>query len=227
MTIEHSLISDPNIHEPKGVSTAVAGTVYVADGGGSGSFTNVDELKTGWSDIFGNFVSAKLTGTNQPTWAKIKDDGAGSTGVYGYSFAAAALNELWLSFHIQHDYKVGTTLYPHIHWLPSTSNAGTVRWGMEWTAARGHGQDVFGNTVFNYVEQAAPAIAYRHMLAEVAAPGITVANAEPDMIILCRVFRDAAHVNDTYPDACFGLMLDAHYQINRAGTLNKAPNFYA
>lgn len=40
MTIEHSVITDPNIHEPKGVSTAVSGQVYIADGVGSGAWAN-------------------------------------------------------------------------------------------------------------------------------------------------------------------------------------------
>ena len=39
MTIEHSVIQDPYIHEPKGASTALAGTVYVSNGAGSGSWT--------------------------------------------------------------------------------------------------------------------------------------------------------------------------------------------
>ena len=36
--IEHSQLPDELLHEPKGASTAAAGTVYVADGAGSGSF---------------------------------------------------------------------------------------------------------------------------------------------------------------------------------------------
>lgn len=36
MTIEHVSINDPNIHEPKGVATAVSGSAYVANGAGSG-----------------------------------------------------------------------------------------------------------------------------------------------------------------------------------------------
>lgn len=36
MAVEHKNILDPNIHEPKGISTAVAESVYVADGLGSG-----------------------------------------------------------------------------------------------------------------------------------------------------------------------------------------------
>lgn len=36
--VEHSQLPDELLHEPKGASTAAAGTVYVADGAGSGSF---------------------------------------------------------------------------------------------------------------------------------------------------------------------------------------------
>lgn len=42
MPTEHSVAADPEIHEPKGASTAVAGTVYVSDGAGSGSWTQVE-----------------------------------------------------------------------------------------------------------------------------------------------------------------------------------------
>ncbi len=38
MTIEHSIITDPNIHEPKGVASASSGQIYVADGLGSGAW---------------------------------------------------------------------------------------------------------------------------------------------------------------------------------------------
>lgn len=37
-TVQHSALTDPNLHEPKGVSTAAAGKVYVANGAGSGSW---------------------------------------------------------------------------------------------------------------------------------------------------------------------------------------------
>ncbi len=38
MSIEHKNITDPNIHEPKGIAAASAGTVYEADGAGSGTY---------------------------------------------------------------------------------------------------------------------------------------------------------------------------------------------
>lgn len=49
MAIQHKDITDPNIHEPKGVNVAANKTVYVADGSGTGAWalidaTNIDGL---------------------------------------------------------------------------------------------------------------------------------------------------------------------------------------
>ena len=38
MTVQHSVITDPDVHEPKDASTASVGQVYVSDGAGSGTW---------------------------------------------------------------------------------------------------------------------------------------------------------------------------------------------
>lgn len=38
MTIQHNIITDPDIHEPKGVATATSGKVYISNGSGSGAW---------------------------------------------------------------------------------------------------------------------------------------------------------------------------------------------
>jgi hypothetical protein len=43
MATEHDSITDPEIHEPKGASTASANEVYIADGAGSGSWNKIGE----------------------------------------------------------------------------------------------------------------------------------------------------------------------------------------
>jgi len=40
MAIQHADITDPDIHEPKGVATASLGQIYIADGAGSGTWIN-------------------------------------------------------------------------------------------------------------------------------------------------------------------------------------------
>ena len=51
MTIQHNVITDPDIHEPKGVASASSGKVYKADGTGSGNWvyplTGLDTASTG------------------------------------------------------------------------------------------------------------------------------------------------------------------------------------
>lgn len=41
MTIQHSVITDPDIHEPKGAAAAAADTIYAANGAGSGAWALV------------------------------------------------------------------------------------------------------------------------------------------------------------------------------------------
>ena len=42
--VNHSTLTDPYLHEPKGVATASSGDVYVANGSGSGSWTAKETL---------------------------------------------------------------------------------------------------------------------------------------------------------------------------------------
>lgn len=47
---EHVSITDPEIHEPKGVAAANSGEVYIADGAASGDWTKVKEQLQGRID---------------------------------------------------------------------------------------------------------------------------------------------------------------------------------
>lgn len=58
-TVQHSSLTDPELHEPKGISTAVSNTVYTANGSGSGTFIPVNRFPgTGW----GMYSNANYTG---------------------------------------------------------------------------------------------------------------------------------------------------------------------
>jgi len=49
MTIQHNVITDPDIHEPKGVAAASSGQVYVANGSGSGTWKDKDKGLGAWT----------------------------------------------------------------------------------------------------------------------------------------------------------------------------------
>lgn len=61
MSIQHSAITDPDIHEPKGASTAAAGTVYISDGAGSGSWQVNAAAKYGEIIITNSAVAQTLS----------------------------------------------------------------------------------------------------------------------------------------------------------------------
>lgn len=177
----------------------------------------------GWRDLVGNIV-VKGVGANDPTWAAI----SGLGGMFAYQFSATVNKEVWLTFHIDHDYAEGTPIYLHAHWLndAASPNTGTVRWGFEWTAAKGHQQQAFPAPQTVYVTQNCSATRYMHHIAEVSvADAVPATNLEPDSLLLVRCFRDA--VNDSCSDAVDLLTMDCHYQTDRWATKNKSPDFNA
>lgn len=75
--IEHNELPDELLHEPKGASTAAAGTVYIADGAGSGSFqklptTSLDIASVSIIDITPSTIDATVS-LSGDTLAQVAD----------------------------------------------------------------------------------------------------------------------------------------------------------
>jgi hypothetical protein len=66
MATEHNTITDPNIHEPKGVASASDGQVYIADGVGSGDWRYIPHGHMYYSNI-----GTGITLTSPATYTKI------------------------------------------------------------------------------------------------------------------------------------------------------------
>jgi hypothetical protein len=188
-----------------------------------GNFSELDtRTAEGWRDLVCGLETR--SGPSEPVLQNFRN------GVYLYSFSSDVVQEAFAMAHIDHDYKLGSELFPHMHWTTDTTNTGTVRWGMEYTWARRFddtGVTEFGPTNTIYVEQSAQNVAYRHYVAQpTVGNGIDGTGMNIDTVILIRVFRDAEHVNDTYPDSVYGITFDLHYQCERYATPNKDPNFF-
>ena len=66
----HSTLTDPELHEPKGVSTATSGRVYVSNGAGSGSWVHIP---SGW----GYYQDSSSAQTFNTSDAKLTINGLG------------------------------------------------------------------------------------------------------------------------------------------------------
>lgn len=171
----------------------------------------------GFHDMLGEF-NARGVGAADPNFAVY-----GATAQRAYSFSATVMQQCWFVFHIPHDYVPGTDIYFHVHWSNAAAvpNTGNVIWGFQYTYARGYNQQAFPAETTITVTQASPATRYQHNIAETVA--ITIANLEPDGILLVRVYRDATAGGDTCTDEVFGHTCDVHYQ--STGMATKAKNF--
>lgn len=174
----------------------------------------------GWNDNVQMFSASRGTGTTEPVWRDI------GNGMYAYHFTDG--DELFVAFHILHDYKVGTNAYPHVHFIvDETMTAGdTVVWNIGYVLAKGHAQ---GDSLT--ATETVITLTYTATGNEVAGEHIVLECSdeqafdliEPDSILMVR----AEMATTTISGRVFGILCDLHYQTDRHSTKNKAPNFYA
>ena len=74
------------------------------------------------------------------------------------------------------------------------------------------------------VEQSAQGITLEHLTAETLG-GFYDPKLEPDTVVVCKVYRDGAHPNDTAGEV-YGLVAGLHVQVDDIGTPHRGPNFF-
>jgi hypothetical protein len=206
--------------------------------GTSGTGVKVD-LTTptfGWHDMLGP-ISIRGVGATDPGYNVYRG------GIRGYQFAVN--DEVFIEFHIPHDYVPGSDLHIHAHWsVKQTTKAGaatnavtggSVTWSFEASYSKGHNQAAFSVPVTATVTQNASTTQYQHMIAEVQLSAATPSgsqidsdNIEVDGLLLVRAYLSANNmtVSAGSVPAPFLHMVDIHYQTNNLATKNKAPSFY-
>lgn len=197
-----------------------AETAVLGNASGTGIKVDLDTPDWGWRDITSD-IQARGVGASDPTFAAY-----GATALRAYSFSAGTEQEVFMSFHMPHDYVPGTAIYFHAHWsnAAATPDTRNVVWGFDYSFAKGHNQQAFPAFTPITVTQASPATRYWHNIAETAA--VTITGLEVDGLILVRVYRKAADAADTCSDAVFLHTADIHYQSTNMATKGKAPSFY-
>jgi hypothetical protein len=187
----------------------------------------LDGAATVWDDLM-VFPDATSNGSsNPPKWGgqsstAFKKNAAGtSQGVFLWMFSASTEQELYFSVQIPHSYKLGTDLYPHVHW---TTAAGTplgtdVVWGLEYTVVEIGGSfpitsTLTGNTVISAI--GTPSGAGQHLITSLGT--ISGASLGISSVLVCRVYRAVANASDTFSNEVGILGIDFHYQKDTEGS---------
>jgi len=182
----------------------------------------------GQSTVFNDLMvfpdATSKGGSNSPVWTLFKNDGASSNpsqGVFLWMFSATSEQEIYFSVQIPHSYKVGTSLYPHVHWTTSTGtpSGSNVVWGLEYTVMKIGGN--FGNTTSISSNTVIPPIGTptgttQHLITAFSAiPGNGI---EISTILVCRLYRAATDSRDTFGNAVGLLGFDIHYESDTQGS---------
>lgn len=121
-----------------------------------------------------------------------------------------------MSFTLQlpHNWKDGTTIYPHIHWIPKSSASGNMRWNLDYTWAN-ITTGTFSAVTTSSVTINGPFTANQHLLTDLTSGnvGIDATGKTFSSILICRIWRDSSAVSDTYAGDAGGLSMDFHISI--------------
>lgn len=166
-----------------------------------------------WEDVRVPLSNTVGAGVHDPTLSLFRDNGAGSTGVFAWSFSNVQEQELFFTAQLPHYYKQGSDLHPHVHWSPSDAGAGNAVWGLEYTI-QNHFAAPFPLTTLLTVAQAAGGIAFAHQVAVL--PVIAGSALTISALIVGRLFRSLA--GNTYASPAFGHEIDFHFQIDNIGS---------
>ena len=197
------------------LTVVCTGTAWVVKTYSQDSLLTSAAADTGWRDLIGP-VTGAATGGGTPTATVFGPSGNIKQTAFGVN------DSVYMSFHVQHDTKPGSTMYPHVHWSTNGTSTASVKWEINYTTAAGHNQAAFPAESTITVEEAASGTAWQHMVTE-DATGITA--PEVDSLILIELKRITNGGTENL-DTVFGLTVDWHYEVDRLATKNRAPDFY-
>jgi len=172
-----------------------------------------------WTDLRVPLSTIKVGATNPPDFVKWNDDGAGSAGISAYHFSPTVIEQVHFDAQLPHAYHEGSEIQPHLHFLlPNVPTAGQrVRFGLEYSYSNVDEQ--YSATTIIYAERTfdgTETIKTQYIAG--FDPDILDPNMKISAMFSCRLFRDATHVNDTYPNDVIVLEFDFHYQSDGIGS---------
>ena len=197
-------------------------SIVLPKASGKGFLVDVDNPTYGWQDLTGNIHVDVGNAVNRPEFNTFIN------GIKIWQFDVG--DEIWIQFHIPHDWAPGTDMYLHTHWAHNneTTPSGSITWSFESTFAKGFNQEVFSATVTTSVTANMATPRYRHIVSETQLSGsgaglLNTSALEVDGVILMRVSLSA----NTSAVAPFLVFCDIHYQSTGMATKNRTPNFYS
>ena len=166
-------------------------------------------------------------GSKAPVWGGVsatafKKNG-GSQGVFLWMFSASTEQEVYFCLQLPHSYKVGTPLYPHVHWTTVTgtpnNSSSKVVWGLEYALAPIGGTYPASTSIITnnqIIPSITPSGTSQHLITSfdtIPRTGLNIST-----ILVMRLYRAAASSEDTFGNEAGFLGFDIHYEKDTDGS---------
>jgi hypothetical protein len=170
----------------------------------TGAAKTVELTTSVWDDL-----RAPATGINPP--GQVSDPDWDDTRI-GWLFDPAGTEMIQVIFQLPHSWKLATNLHPHIHWQPTNTDTGFVRWQLEYEWTNIDGTAAGFTTIV--IDDAGDGTDGKHQyieFTELSGSGKTLSS-----IISCKVSRLGA--SDTYTGDALFKEFDMHFEIDTIGS---------
>lgn len=211
---------------PLGVGSrvTVSGTKIRFGGIAGGNYFEIDAV-TGTVRLVGDATtyddfrveaSVVKPGATAPNWKAFGPSG----NLQALMFEASHHDEAYFEMQLPHNWKIGSNIYPHVHWTPVNATAGNVVWELEYSWANvGSAFGAPGNMATDAT--AAGGTAWVHKLTDFKESGnnyISGAGKTLSSMLVCRLHRNSNAGSDTLNQDVALLEVDFHYQIDSLGS---------
>lgn len=177
-----------------------------------------DALKDPRNSVFDDYLIGGTSigvGASAPDLAEVRN----GLFLYGFAGTGVTVEQAFFTQHILHGIKAGTTPTFHVHWTHNAASpTGDVKWQIDYTIAKGYGVSTYAAPTTLSSTQTAGAQYTHHITDDDDMPLASIAQLEPDSVIIGRVYRDPADVADTFENDAFLIQIDMHYERDKVGT---------
>ena len=165
-----------------------------------------------WDDLRTPVQSLKLSGTKPPSWVTYK-----GTELLAFSDQSVLGNEehIFFAMQVPHNYKIGTNLHMHVHYVPEDNTGGNVYWALTYSWASI--EEAFPGELTIRVASPCGTTTDAHKMSEF--PEISGLGKGISSMIICKLQRNSSDALDTYNGkSVYLLEIDAHYEIDSFGS---------
>ena len=177
-------------------------------------------LQTTLNPVFDDYLTsgdALAKGASAPDFVELRD------GLFMNAFAGTGgvAEQAFFEVHILHGFRAGQQPTFHVHWTHNqAAPSGDVKWFLDYSYSDGYSNGIFPAPTTLSVVQTAGA-QYTHHITDDDSMVVTE-SMEPDGVLICRLYRDPADVEDTFEADAFIVEIDMHYERDKIGTAERA-----